>query len=189
VGRDKYHYLNPVPIRLIHDRWIDKYTEMKAATISALKRHIEGGITMTKPAHVYTAHIAAPASEVWRALTDGDMTVQYYYGTRVESTWEAGATVRYTYPDGTLVADGEIIAIDAGKRLEMTFHARWDPELEKEGPVREVWQLEESEGITVLVHETYVALDTKTYADFSNGISYIVSGLKTLVETGKPLAS
>lgn len=144
---------------------------------------------MNRPVHVYTAHIAAPAARVWEALTDGDMTVQYYYGTRVESSWEPGAVVRYTYPDGSVAADGEIIAIDPGKRLEMTFHARWDPELEEEGPVREVWALEESDGVTTLTHETWdVGTDSKTYADFATGISHIVSGLKTLVETGKPLS-
>ena len=48
---------------------------------------------MTKPVHVYRVYIAAPAEAVWNAVVDGDMTVRYFYGTRVVSTWEQGATI------------------------------------------------------------------------------------------------
>jgi DNA-binding transcriptional ArsR family regulator len=41
VGRNKHHYLNPVPIRLIHDRWIDKYTERRASALAELKTRLE----------------------------------------------------------------------------------------------------------------------------------------------------
>ena len=40
-GREKLHYLNPVPIRLVHDRWIDKYTEHRVSTLAELKRQLE----------------------------------------------------------------------------------------------------------------------------------------------------
>jgi DNA-binding transcriptional ArsR family regulator/uncharacterized protein YndB with AHSA1/START domain len=190
VGREKHHYLNPVPIRLIHDRWIGKYRETTTATIVAVKTTTEGGGTMNRPAHVYVAHIRGPATAVWEAITDGDKTVQYYYGTRVESTWEPGAAVRYTYPDGSLVADGEVIAIEAHRRLEMTFHAHWDEQLDQEGPVREVWLLDEQDGITVLTVETWdMEPGSKTYEDFTGGLPHIISGLKTLVETGRPLVA
>ena len=43
AGRNKHHYLNPVPIRLIHDRWIDKYTERRVAALSELKTRLEEG--------------------------------------------------------------------------------------------------------------------------------------------------
>lgn len=188
-GRDKHHYLNPVPIRLIHDRWIDKYTEMKAAAIVAIKAGVEGGSRMKRPSHVYVAHIRAPATEVWRALTDVEMTVQYYYGGRVESTWRPGDSVTYTFPDGTLVADGEVLAVEEGKRLEMTFHARWDPEIEAEGPVREAWTLEESDGLTKLTHEMWdLDPESKSFREFTSGDAFIISGLKTLLETGIPMS-
>lgn len=189
VGRQKHHYLNTVPIRLIHDRWIGKYREPTTAALAAVKATIEGGRRMTKPAHVYTVHIAGTAAAIWEAITDGDKTVQYYYGTRVESSWQPGAPVRYTAPDGSLVADGEVIAVDEHKRLEMTFHAHWDEQLEDEGPVREVWLLEERDAVTVLTVETYgMEPGSKTYEDFTGGLPHIVSGLKTLVETGSPMA-
>jgi DNA-binding transcriptional ArsR family regulator/uncharacterized protein YndB with AHSA1/START domain len=189
-GRSKYHYLNPIPIRLVHDRWIGKYTEPVVGAIAGLKARVErGGTTMAHPTHVYQTYIRSTLEAVWAAITDGDQTVQYYYGTRVESDWKAGSVVRYTYPDGGLAADGEVVAIDPPKRLEMTFHPRWDPDLEAEGPAHMVWLLEEEHGMVKLVVE-YLDLDPagKTYAEFAPGISYIVSGLKTLLETGKPMA-
>lgn len=190
VGREKHHYLNPVPIRLIHDRWIGKYREPTAAAIAAVKATTEGGSMTERPAHVYVAHIRGTADAVWTAITDGDQTVRYYYGTRVESTWEPGDPVRYTYPDGTLVADGEVIAVEANRRLEMTFHAHWDEQLDEEGPVREVWLLEEDDGVTVLTVETWgMEPGSKTYDDFTGGLPYIISGLKSLVETGEALGT
>jgi len=143
---------------------------------------------MSKPIHVYQAYIAAEPKEVWEAITDGDYTVRYFYGTRVESDWTAGSAIRYLGEDGSVVADGEVIAIDPPHRLEYTFTPHWDPELEAEGPAREVWLVEDANGASKLTVELYdVAIDSKTYADFTNGFPYIVSGLKSVLETGKSL--
>jgi hypothetical protein len=67
------------------------------------------------------------------------------------------------------------------------FHARWDPELEAEGPVRMEWLIEEANGLTSVTVESHLDPTSKTYTNFSGGIPFIVSGLKTLLETGKPL--
>src|ERR1700704_1046341 len=69
VGREKLHYLNPIPIRLIHDRWISKYAEPVVGSMTALKRHLEEP-AMTAPAHVYSIHIRTTADALWRAITD-----------------------------------------------------------------------------------------------------------------------
>lgn len=185
-GRRKLHYLNPVPIRMIHDRWIGKYTEHIVGTMAMLARR--GGRGMSKPAHVYVAYIAAPATEVWAAITDGDRTVHYFYGTRVESSWEPGSPLRYTYPDGTLAADGEVIAVEPPTRLERTFHPRWNPELEAEGPVREVWALEEDDGVTRLTVELH-DIGSRSLEEFTAGLPFIVSGMKSLLETGTGLGA
>ncbi len=143
---------------------------------------------MSKPVHIYQVFINAPTEVVWNAIIDGDMTVQYFYGTRVQSTWEPGAKVIYTYPDGAKASEGEVIAVDRGKRLEMTFLPLWDPELTAEGPAREVWLVEDAGGATKLTVETYDIPDGgKIHTEFSSGFAYIISGLKTLVETGEPL--
>ncbi len=190
AGRYKHHYLNPIPIRMIHDRWISKFTEPVAAAIARLKTNLEEGAPpMSTPDHVYQAFIRADIKEVWRALVDGDMTVRYYYGTRVESDWEEDADIRYYYPDGSLVAEGTVLAIDPPHRLEMTFLPHWDPELNAEGPVRQVWLVEEADGVAKLTVETFdMDPSSKTYRDFTSGYPFIISGLKTLLETGDPLA-
>lgn len=189
-GRTKLHYLNPVPIRLIHDRWINKYTVHHVGTMADMKTRLEKGTTLSRPIHIYKTFINAPCRAVWEAMTEGDLTVQYFYGTRVASDWGAGDPIIYTYPDGSVAADGEVLAIDAPHRLERTFHARWDPDLEAEGPVREVWILSEEGGITALTLELYgVTAESATYAEFTGGYAYIISGMKTLIETGSGLPS
>jgi uncharacterized protein YndB with AHSA1/START domain len=186
-GRRKLHYLNPIPIRMVHDRWISKYIEPTVDRMVRLKARAEGG-TMSEPTHVFQMFVNAAPARVWEAIVDGEQTVKYYYGTRVESTWEPGAPIRYLGGDGSVVASGEVLAIDAPKRLEMTVVAHWDAALEAEGPSREVWLLEDANGATKLTVEMHdVEVGSKTYTDFMGGYPYILSGLKTYVETGESL--
>lgn len=188
-GREKRHYLNPVPIRRIHDRWISKYAAPVVGTMSAIKDHLEAPPMAVPPdeiEHVYSIFINASPERVWRAITDGDDTVQYYYGTRVNSDWRVGSRVSYDYPDGTVAADGEVIECTPPTRLETTFLARWDPEAEAEGPLRHVWELEPADGATKLTVTTKGLKKGSRQAEgFGNGIIFIVSGLKTLVEGGR----
>lgn len=187
-GRSKLHYLNPIPIRLVHDRWISKYTAQTIGAIAGLKAQLEGGDMASQPNHVYQAYIAAEPKEVWKAITDGDYTVRYFYGTRVESDWTEGSEVRYLGSDGSVVADGHVISIDPPHRLELTFTAHWDPDLTGEGPSREVWLVEDANGASKLTVELYdTPADSKRYADFTTGFPYIVSGLKSVLETGQSL--
>lgn len=190
-GRSKYHYLNPIPIRLVHDRWISRFATHRVERMTAITSAVEaGGTGMDTPIHIYTTYIRGHAAEVWEAITNPDLTEQYFYGTRVESDWTVGSEMTYTYPDGRVASTGQILAIDPPKRLEFTFHARWDPELEAEGPCREVWTLTEFEEMVELAIELFdMTVDSRRYEDFTNGIPYIVAGLKSLVETGAPLPS
>jgi uncharacterized protein YndB with AHSA1/START domain len=96
--------------------------------------------------------------------------------------------MNYDYSDGRPASVGEIIAVDPPNKLEFTFHAKWDEEIAAEGPVREIWALAEVNGMVELSVEIYdMPAGSKTYEDFTNGIPYIISGLKSLVETGKAL--
>ena len=122
-------------------------------------------------------------------IVNGDKTIEYYYGTRVESDWTEAGAIRYLAPDGSVVADGFLVAIDPPRKLELMFHARWDAELAEEGPVRMVWLIGEANGLTTVTVESYLDPKTKTYNNFREGIPYIVAGMKTLLETGGPLAS
>jgi uncharacterized protein YndB with AHSA1/START domain/DNA-binding transcriptional ArsR family regulator len=189
-GRCKYHYLNPVPIRLIHDRWISRFADARIGHMAAIKATVEArGGTMDAPSHIYKTYIRGTVADVWEAITNPDLTEQYFYGTRVHSEWTVGSEMTYAYPDGSLASTGEILAIDPPKRIEFTFHALWDPQLEAEGPCREVWTLSDMEDMVELAIEMFdLAHDSKRYEDFTNGIPFIVAGLKSLVETGMPLA-
>src|SRR5579872_3859042 len=68
VGREKLHYLNPVPIRLIHDRWVSKYAEPWAAALSDIKHRLEDA-TMEK---VFEIYIKTSPERLWQAITDGE---------------------------------------------------------------------------------------------------------------------
>lgn len=141
---------------------------------------------MDKPVHIYKSYIRGSIEEVWDAMTNPEKTVQYFYGTEVDSDWEVGSTLNYVYPDGSLASDGQILAIDAPKRLEFTFRALWDEKLIAEGPAREMWELSESSGMVELKIEIF-EVGPLSLDDFSEGLPYIVAGLKSLVETGEGL--
>jgi uncharacterized protein YndB with AHSA1/START domain len=186
VGREKRHYLNPVPIRLVHDRWIGKFAEPVVGTMSAIKTRLES--PMDRIDHVYSVYIKAAPERVWRSITDGDETVRYYFGTRVASDWTAGSPLTYAYPDGSLAADGKVLEIEPGRRVVMSFHARWDPDIEAEGPMRMTWEVEPTDdGGSKLTVTSALVAGSRSAEEFAGGIVYIVSGLKTVIETGEPL--
>jgi uncharacterized protein YndB with AHSA1/START domain/DNA-binding transcriptional ArsR family regulator len=188
VGREKHHYLNPVPIRLVGDRWIGKFAAPVVGAMAGLKHHLEA-TPMLAPDHVYSVLIRATPERIWHAITDGMETERYYFGTRVDSDWSVGGRVVYAYPDGSIAADGEVLEIEPARRLELTFHARWSPDIEAEGPVRMSWEIEPAgDGVSKLTVVTSGALEGgAVQGEFGAGIIQIVSGLKTLVETGEPL--
>lgn len=188
VGREKRHFLNPVPIRLVHDRWIGKFAAPIVGAMSMLKTSLEA--SMDPIDHVYTTYINAAPERVWNAITDGDDTVRYYYGTRVVSDWMVGSAIRYDYPDGSLAADGEVLEIDPGRQVTMTFHPRWSPELDAEGPVRMIWSVAATDdGGSRLTVTSALVPGSRTAEEFGDGIAYIVSGLKTLVEPDAALVT
>lgn len=78
-----------------------------------------------KPVHVHEIEIRATPERVWEALTDGEMTRRYYYGTRIESDFQPGSRYAYVKPDGEVMLDGEILEIDPSRRVVMTFRPRW----------------------------------------------------------------
>jgi uncharacterized protein YndB with AHSA1/START domain len=187
VGREKRHFLNPIPIRLVHDRWISKFAEPVVGAMSAIKSSLE--TPMDTIDHVYSIYIKATPDRVWRAITDGDETVRYYFGTRVSSDWTPGAALAYANQDGSVAADGTVLEIEAGRRVVMSFHPRWSPEIDSEGPVRMTWEIASTDdGGSKLTVTSALVPNSKAAEEFAGGIVHIVSGLKTFVETGEPLS-
>jgi DNA-binding transcriptional ArsR family regulator/uncharacterized protein YndB with AHSA1/START domain len=188
-GRQKLHYLNPVPIRQIHDRWISRYTEPLAAALGRLTTVLENDMNHVTT-HIYQTYIVTTPERLWQAITDPELTSRYYYGTAVHSDWKAGSPLLYDYPDGTVAADGKVLEIEPGRRVVMEFNAVWDDAIKAEPPVKMTWEIE-SNGRTCKLTVTTEGLapGSETDTQFRGGILWIVSGLKTLLETGSPLPS
>ena len=187
IGREKLHYLNPVPIRLIHDRWIRKYAEPLVGAMSHLKRTLEA-IPMNAPKHVYEVYIRTSPEKLWQAITDPAFTEQFFYRTRVRSTWQPGATVEHVTPDGAVALSGKVLEVDRPRRLVHTFVAMHDAEEAREAPSRVTWTIEPrgETCLLTLVHDDF-APGSKTAESVRLGWNPVLSGLKTLLETGAPL--
>ncbi|MGA3057110.1 MAG: SRPBCC domain-containing protein [Candidatus Limnocylindrales bacterium] len=187
VGREKLHYLNPVPIRLVHDRWISRYAEPIVAHLSALKARLEEQPMGVAPRHVYEIYVKSTPERLWRAITDPADTQLYYYGTRVQSDWKVGSKLVYLDHD-EVALDCKILEIDPARRLVHSFTMVHDPETAAERPSRVTWEIEKRGEVCRLrlVHDDFDG-ETKTYHEVEFGWSEILSGLKTLLETGEPL--
>ena len=185
-GRRKLHFLNPVPIRLVSDRWISRYAEPLVDAMADIKHTVERQTMAEAPAprHVYEVYIAATPERVWRALTESEFTKQYYYGNTVESDWKPGSPMVYRNPDGTESIECEVIEADPPRRLVHTF---FFPGTE-ESPSRCTWSIEPRGDATLLTltHDEFDG-ETATYRSVAHGWVPVLSGLKTLLETGKPL--
>ena len=192
VGREKLHYLNPVPVQLLHDRWVSKYTRPRASALAALKRELEGSEKMSgAPKQVYQVFIQATPEQIWDAITKPEFTAKYFYGSRVDTTAEAGSPFRHIAPDGkTLWGDDVVLESDRPKRFVHTWRSLYDPELATEPASRVTWEIEpQPGGVTKLtvIHDQ-LEDSPKTSDRVARGWMFIISGLKTLLETGRPLA-
>jgi len=183
-GRRKLHFLNPMPIRLIADRWISRYAEPLVEAMADIKHSVENRTMSESPKHVYEVYIAATPERVWQALTDSELTKLYYYGSAVESDWKPGSPLIYRNPDGTEAIQCEIVEADAPRRLVHTFFFPGS----NESPSRCTWTIEPRGEATLLVltHDEFDS-ETTTFKSVAHGWVSILSGMKTLLETGKPL--
>ena len=94
IGREKFHYLNPVPIQQIADRWISKFAQPFVSALTGLKYTLELE-AMEKPKHVYDVYIRATPERVWEAITSGEVTKRWFHGTTLTGDLKPGATIRY----------------------------------------------------------------------------------------------
>ena len=136
---------------------------------------------------VYQVFIKAGAEQIWTAITTPDLTEQYFHGARIENTAEW--SVSYG-PDGSKWGDGPVTEFDPPRRLVHEWRSLYDPELAQEEPSRVTWEIEEQDGGYCLLTVTHDKLEKapKTARSVSGpGWMFVLSGLKTLLETGKPL--
>ena len=184
-GREKLHFLNPVPIRLVHDRWVSKYAEPWAATLTGLKRDLEEA-TMEK---VFEIYIKTTPERLWHAITDGEQRAKYTFGVGVQSDWTNGSPYRAEHrTTGTPISEGENLEVDPPRRLVQSFTALWSDDVKAAGTSRVTWEIEPIEDscrLTVIHDEMPDGVSDEIYG----GWPMILSGLKTLLETGEELTT
>ena len=146
--------------------------------------------TMTERAtQVYAVFIRATPEQVWDAITKPEFTTKYFHGTRIESTFEPGTPYLSVAGNDTVV-DGEVLESDPPKMLKHTWRALYDPETAVEPHSRVTWEIEPQEGGVTKLTVTHDQLEAapKTAASVAGGWEHVLSGLKTLLETGEPLS-
>jgi uncharacterized protein YndB with AHSA1/START domain len=183
-GREKVHYLNAVPIRLIYDRWVSKYTETWATGLVELKRDLEA--SMEK---IFEIYIQTTPELLWEAITSPEVRARYQFGVRVESDWTPGSAYRLVHPGAPgPLAEGENLEIDPPRRLVQSMHAVWGEDVEREGTSRVTWEIEpvgDACRLTVTHDQLREGADEHLYG----GWPMILSGLKTWLETGRELTT
>jgi uncharacterized protein YndB with AHSA1/START domain len=198
-GREKLHFLNPVPIRLVYERWVSKYAEPWAATLTGLKRRLEDGMSVQEQTYavigdrgamtVFEIYIKTTPERVWEAITDGELRKRYSFGVGIESDWQPGSLYRSGVPGRIEIAEGENLEVEPPRRLVQSFQALWSDEVKAAGSSRVTWEIdpvgEDSVKVTV-IHDRLAPGDS---SELYGGWPMILSGLKTLLETGERLTT
>jgi uncharacterized protein YndB with AHSA1/START domain len=147
--------------------------------------------TATSARLVFQIYIRATPERVWQAITETEFRRQYFYGSTIESTFTPGSPVRSHSPNGQLWGDDVILECEPPRILSHTWRSLWDPAAVDEPPSRVTWRIEGQEGgltkLTV-VHDQ-LEQSPATARGVSGGWAFIISGLKTVLETGGPLTT
>jgi uncharacterized protein YndB with AHSA1/START domain len=183
-GREKLHFLNPVPIRLVHDRWVSKYAEPWAAALSGLKNRLENHMEK-----VFEIYIRTTPERLWEAITDGEIRSKYNFGARVSSDWTPGSRYEMSARDGTVaLGEGENLEVDPPRRLVQSMVALWSDDVKSEGTSRITWEIEPI-GDSCRLTVTHDQLREGANGELYGGWPMILSGLKTWLETGELLTT
>jgi DNA-binding transcriptional ArsR family regulator/uncharacterized protein YndB with AHSA1/START domain len=215
-GREKLHFLNPVPIRLIHDRWIDKYTERQASALADLKHELEGLAMSTETTgeaaatavttQLYSVYIRATPEAIWTAITDPEWALRYGYKAPQRydlvpggEYWVGASPEMKEFGAPDTIIEGEVLESDPPRKLVQTWHALFDAGIAAEAVTKVTWEITPANwgphpsGITrlTITHELEGAPTTAAVVaggtPMGGGWGYILSDIKTLLETGAPL--
>ncbi len=186
-GREKLHYLNPVPLWDIQERWIEKFERPRLRALSAIKQRAEEGTMAERPDYVYVTYIESSPERVWDALTDPDLTAQYWGHSNV-SDWQAGSSWEHRRTDGSGIADviGTVLESVPPRRLTMTFDSPGATAL-PEGPSRVTFDIEPYHEIVRLTVTHENLADGDALEAISAGWPAVCANLKSLLETGHVL--
>lgn len=147
-------------------------------------------IARFKPAIVYTIYIASTPERVWQAITSAEFSRKYFFGNSVEVDLRVGGAYVVRTPDGALHISGEVIACDPPRRLTVTFNVNWPELVEKLGPTLVTWEVEQAgEAVRLTMLQSHDReLSDDILSGGRSGWPAILSGLKSVLETGRPLA-
>ncbi|HYV22820.1 MAG TPA: metalloregulator ArsR/SmtB family transcription factor [Candidatus Bathyarchaeia archaeon] len=183
-GREKLHYLNAVPIRLVHDRWVSKYAEPWAAALSDMKNKLEEPVEK-----VFEIYIKTTPERLWEAITDSEIRSKYNFGIHIDSDWTRGSRYETSHPasNGPLL-EGENLEVDPPRRLVQSMRALWGEDVKREGTSRVTWEIEPV-GDSCRLTVTHDQLRDGANDQLFGGWPMILSGLKTYLETGELLTT
>jgi uncharacterized protein YndB with AHSA1/START domain len=183
-GREKLHFLNAVPIRLVHDRWVSKYSEPWVARLSGLKKRLEEK-TMEK---VFEIYIRTTPERLWQAITSSEMRGKYSFGAVVSSDFTPGSRFEMRTPDGSLLGEGENLEVDPPRRLVQTMVPLWSAEIKREGQSRITWEIEpQAQGEVCRLTVTHDQIREGASEEVYGGWPMMLSSLKSLLETGQSM--
>jgi DNA-binding transcriptional ArsR family regulator len=188
-GREKLHFLNPVPIRLVHDRWVSKYAEPIVATLSDLKSRLETPLMDKTMEKIFEIYIRTTPERLWEAITDHDTWGKFQFGNAITSDFTPGSHIEITNPKaGVTLGEGTNVEVDPPRRLVQTMTWSFTDETLAEGETRVTWEIEQVEDSCRLT-VTHDQLSENASPHIYGGWPMILSGLKTWLETGEVLTT
>jgi uncharacterized protein YndB with AHSA1/START domain/DNA-binding transcriptional ArsR family regulator len=185
-GREKLHYLNPVPLREMEERWIEKFERPRLRALSRVKRLAEEADMTDTPHFVYVTYIHSTPEKTWHALTDAELTADYW-GHHNISDWQVGSQWEHRRIDGSGITDviGTVLEAVPPRRLVMTFDGTG--EAPPEGPSRVTFEIEPYRDIVRLTVTHENLADEDALHAISVGWPAVLANLKSLLETGHVL--
>ncbi|CAI9407018.1 ArsR/SmtB family transcription factor [Nocardioides sp. T2.26MG-1] len=205
-GREKVHHLDAAPINAVADRWLSRYDRDRAEALADLKTALEAPtMTVTESKHefVHTTYIRTTPERLWQALTDPAFTKRYW-GVELSSDWLVGSPVTWRYAGATMADERQVVVeSDPPRRLSYYWHAITPEFVAAVGGESEEWAAARAEPLSLATFELEPVGETVrlrvTHGGFaegsvllpgvSEGWPEILASLKSLLETGEPLAT
>jgi DNA-binding transcriptional ArsR family regulator/uncharacterized protein YndB with AHSA1/START domain len=199
-GREKHHFLNPQPINAIAERWMTRYDRARAGALADLKRALEQ--QPMEPSFVYTTYIDTTPEQLWAALTEPAFTKRYW-GVALVSDWKVGSPVTWELENVTIADGGSVVLVaDPPRQLCYSWHtvtpefiAAYGDDVEflekaaQEPRSKVTFAIEPAGSLVKLtVTQDGFATGSVVLDGISDGWPPILASLKTLLETGQPLA-
>jgi uncharacterized protein YndB with AHSA1/START domain/DNA-binding transcriptional ArsR family regulator len=196
-GRATRHYLNPVPIRELNRRWMDKYVEQRADTLIDLKTVLENRTlenTMTESTlatQLYQTFIRATPEQIWGALTDPEVSKQYFHGARIQADAEHMTSLG---PDGSVWGDSPVEVWDPPHKLVYGWNSMYDPSMAAEPTSRVSFEIEpeaDSPGVCkfTVIHDRLEESPLTAESVSGEGWTFVLANMKSFLETGTALAA